>query len=146
MHPVNSVWSLLHYKIVSRSKVFCFARGFGLVVKHSTADPGIASSIPLTPTEITKRRYVLFFPMENASVYQCFTLSTLKNLVCHVWWALQYLALWATNINLLSVCPDAEWAKPECVAKQKQPPSICGFGNSFETCFYLKMIKIVCSD
>ena len=75
------------------------ARGFGLVVKHSTADPGIASSIPLTPTKITKRRYVLVRPSKNAPVYQCFTLGTLKNLVCHVWWALQYLALWATKRN-----------------------------------------------
>jgi len=63
------------------------------VVKHSTADPGIASSIPLTPTKITKRRYVMVLPRRNAPVYQCFTLGTLKNLVCHVWWALQYLAL-----------------------------------------------------
>jgi len=28
------------------------ARGFGSVVKHSTADPRIASSIPLPPTKI----------------------------------------------------------------------------------------------
>jgi len=34
--------------------------GVGSVVKHSIADPGIASSTPLTPTKITKtRRYVL---------------------------------------------------------------------------------------
>ena len=32
-------------------------------------------------------------------MYQCFILGTLKNLVCHVWWALQYLSLWATNRN-----------------------------------------------
>ena len=44
-------------------------------------------------------RYVLVLPRKNAPVYQCFTLGTLKNLVCHVWWALQYLALWATNRN-----------------------------------------------
>jgi len=41
-----------------------------------------------------------------------------------VWWALQYLALWVTNRYLLSVCPDAEWAKSECVAKQKQYPRV----------------------
>ena len=29
--------------------------GFGAVVKHSIADPGIVSLIPLTPTEITKK-------------------------------------------------------------------------------------------
>ena len=32
-----------------------FASGYGSVVKHSTADPGIASSTPLTPTKITKK-------------------------------------------------------------------------------------------
>jgi len=63
-----------------------------------------------------------FFSGKNDPVYQCFTLGTLKNLDCHVWWALQYFALWVTNRNYLSVCPDAEWAKPECVAKQKQYP------------------------
>ena len=30
-------------------------RGFGSVVKHLTAALGIASSIPLTPTKITKK-------------------------------------------------------------------------------------------
>jgi len=43
--------------------------------------------------------YCMVLPRKNAPVYQCFTLGTLKNLVCHVWWALQYLALWATNRN-----------------------------------------------
>ena len=38
-------------------------------------------------------------PRKDVPVCQCFTLGTLKNLVCHVWWALQYLALWATNRN-----------------------------------------------
>ena len=55
------------------------------MVKHSTAYPGIVSSIPLTSTKITKRRYVLVLPKKNVPVYQCFTLGTLKNLVCHVW-------------------------------------------------------------
>jgi len=50
-------------------------------------------------SKITERRYVLVLPMKNAPVYQCFTLGTLKNLVCHVWWALQYLALLSTNRN-----------------------------------------------
>ena len=36
---------------------------------------------------------------KNVPVFQCFTLGTLMNLICHVWWALQYLALWATNRN-----------------------------------------------
>ena len=78
------------------AKIICSAER---LLKDSTADTGNASSIPLTPTKITKRRYVLVLPRENAPVYQCFTLGTLKNLVCHVWWALQYLALWATNRN-----------------------------------------------
>ena len=86
------------YKM-SEEEPFYKARGFGSVVKQSTADPGIASSIPLTPTKITKRRNVLVIPEKNAPVYQCFTMGTLKNLVCHVWWALEYLALWATNRN-----------------------------------------------
>ena len=42
---------------------FALARGFGTVVKHSTADPGIASSIsPLTPTKIVKGDMYWFFP------------------------------------------------------------------------------------
>jgi len=46
-----------------------------------------------------KRRYVLVLPKKNAPMFQCLTLGTLKNRVCHLWWALQYLALWATNRN-----------------------------------------------
>jgi len=39
--------------------------GFGTVVKHSTADPGIASSIPLTPTKITEKGNMYwFFPVK----------------------------------------------------------------------------------
>ena len=60
-----------------------------------------------------------FFPEKNAPVHQCFTLGTLKNLVCHVWWALQYLALWATNRNLQSLCSDAEYAKLPSVSLNK---------------------------
>jgi len=47
----------------------------------------------------TKMRYIYwYFPRNlNVPVYQCFTLSTLKNL--NVWWTLQYLALWATIRN-----------------------------------------------
>ena len=37
------------------------ARGIGSVVKHSTADLGIASSIPLTPTKITKNGDMYWF-------------------------------------------------------------------------------------
>ena len=46
------------------------------MVKQLTADPGIASLIPITPTKITERRYVLVIPRKNAPVYQRFTLST----------------------------------------------------------------------
>ena len=87
------------------------------MVKHSTADPGIASSTPLTITKITKRRNVLVLPWKNAPVYQCFTLGTLKNLVCHMWWALQYLALLKTNY-LYAPTPNGH---DECVAKQNTP-------------------------
>jgi len=37
------------------------ARGFGSVVKHLIADPGIASSIPLTPIKITKKGDMYWF-------------------------------------------------------------------------------------
>ena len=57
--------------------------GFKSVVKHSTAD---------SPTKITKRRYVLVLHRKNVLVNQCFSLGTLQNYVCHVRWALQYLA------------------------------------------------------
>jgi len=69
-----------------------------LVVKHLTADPGIASSTPLTTTKITKavKGNKCWFVLGK-----CFRVSVLytghvKN---HVWWALQHLALWATNTN-----------------------------------------------
>ena len=42
---------------------------------------------------------LLVLSSKNAPVYQCFTLDTLKNMACHVCWALQYLALWATKRN-----------------------------------------------
>ena len=57
--------------------------GTANVVKHLTADPGISSSTPLTPTKRTERRYVLALPRINVPVYQCYTLGTLKNLVRH---------------------------------------------------------------
>ena len=40
-----------------------------------------------------------FIPGKTAPVYHCYTPSMLKNLVCYVWWALQYLALKVTNGN-----------------------------------------------
>ena len=64
---------------------------------------------PLTPTKITKRRYVLILSRKNAPMYQCLTLGMLKNLVCHVWWALQYLALWAIETkNLYALMPNGQ--------------------------------------
>ena len=74
-------------------------------LKHLTVSPGIVSLIPPHPTKIYLRSYTLVLPRKNAPVYQCFTLGTIKNLVCHVWWALQYLAQWATNRN----CRDAAY-------------------------------------
>jgi len=76
-------------------------RGFGSVVKPLTADPrpaGIASSIPPN----TNFNYLIgdmesFFPGKRLlciSAIHC--MRTLKNLVCHVWSALQYLALIGT--------------------------------------------------
>jgi len=62
-----------------------WARGFGSVVNTRLPTQGLRVRSPLTPTKITKRRYVLVLPRNNAPVYQCFTLGTLKNLVCHVW-------------------------------------------------------------
>jgi len=70
------------------------------VLIHSNADPGIASSIPLTSNKFSKRRYVLVSSQENASVYQCFTLGTLK------------LYMPRRRMGRAS----------ECVAKQKQYP------------------------
>ena len=73
------------------------SRGFSSVVKHLTADQRTASSNALKLTKINKWRYVYVpvLPRTNATVYHCYTLDMSKNLVCHVWWALQYLALWA---------------------------------------------------
>jgi len=36
-------------------EIGCTLSGLGSVVKHSTADPGIASFIPLSPIKITKK-------------------------------------------------------------------------------------------
>jgi len=41
------------------------------------------------PNKITKRRHQLVRSSKNAPLYQWFTQDTLKNLVCHVWRALQ---------------------------------------------------------
>jgi len=72
----------------------------GSVVKHWTAGPGIENSIPPHSNfKITRSWYVLVLPRKNAPAYQCYSLGLLKNLVCHVWWALQYLALLAYNKN-----------------------------------------------
>ena len=102
------------------------ARGFGSVVKHSTDDPGIASSIPLSPTKITKRRYILVLPRKNAPVYQCFTLGTLKNLVCHMWLALQYHASWVTNKTNYLYAPTPNGQSPSASLNKSNIPTPCG--------------------
>ena len=40
-----------------------------------------------------------FFPLQEKCSCQYCTLNMLKNLVCNVWWALQYFALWTTDTN-----------------------------------------------
>jgi len=64
---------------------------------------------PSLQLKLLKEDMYWFFPGKNATVYQCFTLGTLKNLVSHVWWVLQYLALWATNNprRRMGKCPSA---------------------------------------
>jgi len=57
-----------------------------------------------------------YCPGKNVSLYKCFTLETLKNLSCHVRWALQYLA---TNRNLQSVCPDTECECPHALINKR---------------------------
>jgi len=47
--------TITFYRIIlSAAGLTPSSEGFGSVVKHSTADPGISSSIPLTPTKNTK--------------------------------------------------------------------------------------------
>ena len=43
--------------------------------------------------------------MEKCSVNQCYTPSTLKNLVCRWWWALQHFVLQVTD-NLYALTPN----------------------------------------
>ena len=84
--------------------MYCAHYSLGSVVKHLTADPGEWEFDPPSHTlKLPKKGECMGSFQENAPVYQCYTLDTLKNLVCHVWWALQYLALhvWATNRNNL---------------------------------------------
>jgi len=57
-------------------------------------------------TKITKSRYVLVLSRRNAPVYQCYTLGTLQNLVCHIMWrAFQNPASWATTTKLTICLP-----------------------------------------
>jgi len=67
-------------------------RGHDQVLKHWTANPGIARSISRPPKLLKEDNYTLVLLWKSAPMYQCYTLGTLKNLVCHVWWALQYFA------------------------------------------------------
>ena len=64
-----------------------------------------------------------FFPEKNAPVYLFYVLGTFKNQVCHLWWALQYLALWVTNRNIQSVYPDAEWECPSASINKHNTPA-----------------------
>jgi len=104
-------------------------------VKYSTADPGIASS-PLIPTKMTKKEICTGSSPENAPVYQCLTLGTFKNLVCHV----RYLALGPlieTN-NRYAPTPNRQ-----SVAKQKQyPPQSCKVVMSFKQIMVCKWTVI----
>jgi len=85
---------------------------------HCEFDP------PVLQLKLLKRdNYVLVLPRKNAPVYQCVTLDTFKNLVCHVWWALQYLALWAANRNKLIVCPTPNGQSPSASLNKKIPLS-----------------------
>jgi len=76
---------------------YCLARGFGSVVNTRLPTQGLRVRSPSLQLKLLIGDMYRFFPRQNAPVYQCFTL--LNNLVCHVWWALQYIALWATNRN-----------------------------------------------
>jgi len=77
------------------------------VVKQLTADPGIASLIPVTPTKITERRYVLVIPRKNAPVYQRFTLGTWFVMCDGRFSILHYGPLRETN-NLYTLTPNLQ--------------------------------------
>ena len=84
----------------SNNPIWGFSEGIWLSGKTFDCRPRDCEfDPPSLQLKLLKRRYVLVLPKKNAPVYQGFTLSTLNNLVCHVWWALQYLALWATHRN-----------------------------------------------
>jgi len=75
------------------------ARVFGSVVKHSTPDQGIASSIPLTPTKITEKEICTGSSQEKCSRVSVFYTRYIKEPGLSCVGVLQYLALWATNRN-----------------------------------------------
>jgi len=66
---------------------------------------------PLTPAQITLRRHALVLPGE---MLPCIAL---KNMVCRVWWSLQYLALWTTYRVLTTCKPRRRMGMSECVIK-----------------------------
>ena len=90
----------INYEYAERQR-----RSEGIWLSGKTLDcrPSDCEFDPPTPTKTAKMEICTSTSQEKRSkkvpVYQCFTLGTLKNQVCHVWWALQYLALWATNRN-----------------------------------------------
>jgi len=62
--------------------------------KAAILEPQIQMNIWVASVDATQKGdYVLVLPRKNAPMYQCYTLGMLKDLVCHVWWVLQYLAL-----------------------------------------------------
>ena len=113
--------------------VYNYVRGVGSVVKHLTADTGIASSIPSHQLKLLEGDMYLLLPDKNAYVYQCYILGTIKNLVCHVWWALKYLAL----IKKLTICmPRRRMGKiklmkgksPSASLNKSNTPGLVGIG------------------
>jgi len=75
------------------SRYYCLVKRFGSLVKFLDCLPRDCE-FDSPSLQLKLLKYVLVLSRKNALVNQCLTLSMLKNLVCHVWWALQYLALW----------------------------------------------------
>jgi len=113
-------WCFLNYNLLNIQVFVCPLNRNAILRKHGNSRV-VTIDVPLMAlhsvckfhfSNITKRSFVLVLPRKNAPVYQGFTLGTLKNLVCHVWWALQYLALRA-NINFTSTKGHLTNYKPE---------------------------------
>jgi len=109
------LWTCGHVHVYKRTADPALSISEGIVVCVKTLDCQPRDCELNPPSQQLKLlkwdKIILVLPRKNATVHQCFSLGRLKNLVCHVWWALKYLALWATNRNQQFVCPDAEWSK-----------------------------------